>query len=115
MTAKLSDPASLPWRKLYGLQEWKNRRAFQLRKNPLCAICLAASPQGITGATIADHVTPHKGDYRAFKFGELRSLCVECHNNLQPAFRSKGFSSAIGEEGYPVDPRHPTYGRRRGR
>ena len=104
MTAKLANPASLPWRKLYGLQEWKNRRRHQLRTEPLCALCLAEGR--CTGATVADHVTPHRGDYREFKFGKLRSLCAPCHDALQ-GFKHKGYSCEIGVDGYPIDSNHP--------
>ena len=111
MTRKLAaNPAALPWRRLYGLQEWRNRRRHQLAKDPLCVICLAADR--ITPATVADHVVPHKGDYRAFKLGDLRSLCAECHDGLQPAFKHKPYRPDIGADGYPLDPRHPTYRQR---
>jgi 5-methylcytosine-specific restriction enzyme A len=88
MTAKLSNPAAAkePRRVWYGTQLWKNRRAHQLRIEPLCVICKAEGR--ITGATIADHFPAHRGDYNAFVLGPLRSLCAACHDNLQ------GFNTA---------------------
>lgn len=80
MTAKLSNPASLPWRYWYGLQHWKNIRRHQLRIAPLCAICQAEGR--LTPATVADHFPPHGGDFNAFLLGPLRSLCAACHDNL---------------------------------
>src|SRR5262245_2256881 len=39
----------------------------------------------VTPASVADHVTPHRGDYTAFRLGALRSLCAACHNRLDSA------------------------------
>ena len=107
MTAKLSNPAAQrPWRTWYSLQIWKNRRAYQLRVEPLCRLCME---QGrITPATIADHHPPHDGDWNKFVLGELRSLCAPCHDALQ-GFVHKGYSSEIGVDGYPIDSNHPFY------
>ena len=111
MTAKLSNPAAAkyPRRTWYSLQQWKNRRAYQLRVEPLCRLCME---QGrITLATVADHHPPHDGDWNKFVLGELRSLCAPCHDALQ-GFVHKGYSSEIGVEGYPIDPAHPFYRQR---
>lgn len=69
---------SLAWRKWYGTQRWRKRRAAQLLAEPLCTMCLA---EGIaTAATVADHVEPHRGDAHLFWNGELQSLCASHHN-----------------------------------
>ena len=60
----------------------------------------------LTGATVADHIEPHKGDYNAFVLGKLRSLCAACHDALQ-GFTHRGYRCDIGDDGFPVDPRHP--------
>jgi 5-methylcytosine-specific restriction protein A len=112
MTAKLSNPAAAknPRKVWYGLQQWKVKRAHQLRVEPLCAICQAEGR--ITGATVADHVEPHKGNYTAFIMGPLRSLCAACHDNLS-GFTHKPYDrKAIGADGFPLDPRHPFNARR---
>ena len=108
MTARLANPASAkdPRRVWYGLALWKTRRAHQLRIEPLC--CLYEAEGRVTGATIADHHPAHGGDYTAFVRGPLRSLCAPCHDQLQ-GFKHKGYSSEIGADGYPTDPRHPWY------
>lgn len=106
MTAKLANPASAkdPRRVWYGTQIWKNCRAHQLQTHPLCCLC---EEQGrITGATIADHFPPHQGDYNKFVLGKLRSLCKPCHDALQGIVH-KGYSCDIGEDGFPVDSKHP--------
>ena len=109
MTARLSNPAAAkePRRVWYGTQLWKNRRAHQLQIEPLCRLCLDRGD--VTPATVADHIEPHKGNYNAFVLGPLRSLCAPCHDGLQPSFKRRGYSTAIGVDGYPVDPAHPFY------
>ena len=106
MTARLSNPAAVkePRRVWYGTQLWKNRRAHQLRVEPLCRLCME---QGrITPATVADHIEPHLGDYNKFVLNELRSLCAPCHDALQ-GFVHKGYQPEIGVDGYPIDSNHP--------
>jgi 5-methylcytosine-specific restriction protein A len=107
MTAKLSNPAAAkdPRRTWYGTALWKTRRHHQLQIEPLCAICQAEGR--VTPATVADHIEPHKGNYTAFVRGVLRSLCAPCHDGLQPSFKHKPYSSAVGPDGYPIDPAHP--------
>ncbi|MFZ0599812.1 MAG: HNH endonuclease [Roseiarcus sp.] len=106
MTAKLSNPSARPWRGWYSFQQWKNRRAHQLRVEPLCRLCME---QGrITPATVADHHPPHDGDWNKFVLGELRSLCAPCHDALQ-GFVHRGYSREIGLDGYPIDERHPFF------
>jgi 5-methylcytosine-specific restriction enzyme A len=108
MTAKLSNPAAAkePRRTWYGLALWKERRRHQLQTEPLCCLCREAGR--ITPATIADHFPAHAGQWNAFVMGPLRSLCAPCHDALQ-GFPHKGFSTAIGVDGLPLDPRHPWY------
>ena len=47
---------------------------------PLCQLCLEAGR--VTPAAVADHIEPHRGDFAAFRLGQLRSLCADCHNTL---------------------------------
>ena len=56
----------------YGSHAWRVIAADQLRLYPTCAHCGA-------WADVADHVVPHRGDRLAFLFGELVSLCRDCH------------------------------------
>ena len=61
----------------------------------------------INAATIADHIEPHKGDQQKFFFGELQSLCKLHHGSAKKREEARGYSSQIGADGCPVDPRHP--------
>lgn len=105
MPARIANPAqSLPWRSWYSLQRWRRRARHQLREHPLCASCLKANR--VTAATIADHNPPHKGDWNKFRLGPLQSLCADCHNRKW-ADDHHGYSCDIGDDGLPIDPRHP--------
>jgi len=93
-----------PWREWYNDAQYRARRKHQLQKQPMCEECLA---QGrTTPATIADHVEPHGGDIRKFRTGTLRSLCKPCHDRKWSDDR-RGYSTAVGLDGYPIDPAHP--------
>lgn len=119
MTARNLDPArTLHWTSWYNLHLWRTIRANQLRKEPLCAICL--SHGYVTAATIADHDPPHKGVWNAFRTGPLQSLCKPCHDgkwaaDLKGYAPKVGYARDVGEDGYPLDPRHPFNQAGRGR
>jgi len=69
---------------------------------PLCRLCLEAGR--VTPATVADHIEPHKGDFTAFRLGELRSLCADCHDRLDADNAPR---APIREDGTPSDLNHP--------
>jgi 5-methylcytosine-specific restriction enzyme A len=94
---QLSDPRS--W---YQLERWRRLRRHQLRTEPLCQMCQA---RGLAvPATVADHVTPHRGDWNAFLTGTLQSLCGHCHNSAKRRIDLGAPPRPyIGEDGYPLD------------
>ena len=94
-----------PWHGWYNLASHKRRRAYQLRLEPLCVQCLRENR--ITPATIADHITPHKGNFTLFKIGPLQSLCKQCHDQDKHIKELKGFSNKCNAQGWPIDPNHP--------
>jgi 5-methylcytosine-specific restriction endonuclease McrA len=57
---------------------WQKRREAQLREFPLCCFCVRKG--FVTPATVADHITPHRGDPALFD-GPLQSLCAACHSS----------------------------------
>jgi hypothetical protein len=91
--------------KSYHTQRWRRRAALQLKRYPLCAICLQAGQ--IVPATDADHIVPHKGNEWAFWYGKLQSLCGPCHRSVKQKEEKRGYRSDIGIDGWPTDPRHP--------
>ena len=54
--------------KWYHTQRWRRRAALQLKRQPLCAICLQNGQ--VVPTADADHVGPHKGDEWAFWYGD---------------------------------------------
>ena len=98
------------WHSTY---RWQQHRLRQLKREPLCAMCLAQGK--VTAATVADHITPHKGDYELFWHGPLQSLCAFHHNKTKQRIERKGskaidieYSNACDVNGKPIDPNHPS-------
>jgi hypothetical protein len=96
------------WGHLYG-KRWRKRARYQLQIEPLCRMC--ASEGRITAASVADHVIPHRGDINSFWLGELQSLCAHCHSSTKAEIERRGYSTAIGLDGMPLDKNHPCYSR----
>ena len=96
-----------PWRRWYSLAVWKRRRAAQLAREPLCVFCERLGR--VTAATVADHVIPHRGDWRLFISGELETMCGPCHSSDKQSRERSGrtYSRAVGVDGLPLDPCHP--------
>jgi 5-methylcytosine-specific restriction endonuclease McrA len=98
-------------RQWYQLEKARRRAKLQLRLEPLCRYCQARGI--ITVATIADHVTPHNGDWNEFWLGALQSLCASCHSGAKRAMELRGYdASKIGDDGWPTDANHPANRRR---
>jgi len=96
---------------LYRSSRWGRIRKAQLSEHPLCKFCLE---QGrVTPATIADHVDPHRGDINKFWLGKVQSLCLQCHVSTKHFIELNGYRPDIGLDGYPLDPRHPVYARKK--
>ena len=98
------------WRKLYDLPQWRGphgARQQQLRKQPLCERCLAEGRT--TAATVVNHRTPHKGNLELFLDpANHESTCAEHHDSAIQSEERRGYSNAIGADGWPDDPRHPS-------
>jgi hypothetical protein len=96
------DPKRPRW---YGTQRWRKRARHQLREHPLCAMCLRSGQ--VTPARVADHVTPHYGNQKAFWFGELQSLCITHHDLTKRRVEVWGYACDVDGDGWPTDPKHP--------
>lgn len=68
-----------PWRAWYKTTAWQAIRKAQLHVEPLCRMCV--EDDRVTGATVCDHVEPHRGDRPRFFAGPFQSLCETCHNS----------------------------------
>jgi 5-methylcytosine-specific restriction protein A len=96
-----------PSRRWYKLKAWKEKAARQLAEEPFCQRCEALSPPKVEQATIADHVIPHREDWRLFWEGELQSLCTPCHSGPKQSEEVRGYAPGVGDDGWPSDPKHP--------
>ena len=70
-----------PDRRWYKTAAWRKRREAQLAAEPLCRMCRNAGR--VTPATVADHVTPHRGNRHLFFHGALQSLCAPHHSRAK--------------------------------
>jgi 5-methylcytosine-specific restriction enzyme A len=62
-----------PSQRGYG-HKWRKARTYYLSHHPLCVRCG-------DGATVVDHITPHKGDMGLFwDSSNWQSLCAPCHS-----------------------------------
>ena len=95
------------WHGWYNRANWRKRQQHQLRVQPLCEMCLREGR--LTPATCVDHIEPHRGDYTKFRLGQLQSLCASCHNSTKKIIEHRGYDTAIGADGWPLDRRHPVY------
>ena len=84
---------------------WRRISARQLRDFPLCEWC---RKRGITkAAEVAHHETPHHGDRLLMYTSKLISLCkTPCHDSVAKTIEQRGYDTAIGADGYPLDVEH---------
>jgi hypothetical protein len=61
----------------------------------------------VTIAAVVDHITPHRGNWNAFLVGPFQSLCASCHEQTKKRIELDGYSPDIGDDGWPLDPKHP--------
>lgn len=94
----------LPLR-LYGTA-WRRFRKRFLQEHPLCVMC---EQQGLlTGATVVDHIIPHRGDLELFwRDGNHQALCKTHHDSAKQRAEKSGGVVGCTLEGVPIDPRHP--------
>ncbi len=93
-------PTNRPWKGWYGLARWQQRRTYQLSTSPLCVRCLES--EVVEPATVADHVTPHRGDADLFWYGALQSLCASCHSGGKQAEEHGKTVVRFGVDGWPL-------------
>ena len=92
--------------RLYDTVRWKRFRAWKLQTEPLCRLC---SEKGILeSATVVDHIVPHRNDPILFWDADnTQSICAPCHDRVKQSEERSGFRRDIGEDGWPMDARHP--------
>lgn len=94
------------YRSWYKSGRWQRVRRAILQREPLCRMCRRKGH--ITAATVVDHITPHKGDEALFWSADnLQALCGPCHDRDKQSEERRGYSTEVGADGFPDDPRHP--------
>jgi 5-methylcytosine-specific restriction endonuclease McrA len=98
------------YRALYKSKAWRGKGGIRervLARDPLCVRCQRRGQ--ITPATVANHKRPHRGDLDLFfDANNCEGLCKPCHDGPTQSAERRGFSSEIGDDGWPVDPAHPS-------
>lgn len=61
----------------------------------------------VVGATVVDHIKPHKGDEKIFfDANNLQSLCKPCHDSHKAKQENSGVLVGNDTKGIPLDPQH---------
>ena len=92
-------------KRLYDDRRWRKRSKHQRAEHVLCERCLARGK--VVLAQVAHHVIAHDDDPELFWNGKLESLCELCHNGEAQQQEKRGYSTTIGQDGWPLDPLHP--------
>lgn len=88
---KAAKPRHDSW---YSDPRWRRIRAVHLKREPLCADCMARGT--LTPASIVDHIIPHLGNWQTFTdHNNLQSLCKRCHDQ-KTAREDGGFGNRRG-------------------
>jgi hypothetical protein len=112
------------YRRWYNTARWRRRRLAQLEASPVCEFCLKRGivndgSRKMDGSVqtnprrrflVADHIVAHRGDPELFWSGALQTLCPDHHDSVKQAEEVRGYSTEVGIDGWPVDPRHPSAG-----
>ena len=99
-------PEAQAWRRLYKSAAWRNGRLAFLSQHPLCQRCEAEGR--VTAAAVVNHRKPHKGDLTLFfAWSNWEATCKPHHDADIQSEEARGFSKAIGRDGWPTDHRHP--------
>lgn len=77
-------------------RKWRNKRAWFLRRNPLCVKCFEKGRK--VGATNVDHIIPLSRGGSNHRIN-LQALCHSCHSRKTAAESGFGKGLPTGERG----------------
>jgi len=107
-------PEAEAYRKLYQTKRWKHLREVALLRDLFtCQRCGCHLKRGRTHpqSAVVHHIKAHKGDLELFyDSGNLQSVCWTCHSGAIQSEEARGYSTEIGQDGWPVDANHPGVG-----
>ena len=103
-------PEAAAYRRLYKTKAWQQlRQACLVRDDFTCRFCRKTDWN--SSRLVADHIVPHRGDEALFfDLNNLQCLCCDCHDGAKQSEERIGYSTQIGEDGWPVDPMHVANG-----
>ena len=95
--------AAHEYRRLYRTRRWRDVRADQLSRHPLCTMCLPR----VTAASVVDHVIKDsKRTEDGFFAGPFQSLCKTHHDSTKQREERRGHVIGCDDDGVPLDPNH---------
>ena len=102
------------YRTLYSSKHWKTLRRQALTRDAYqcqhsgCGAHLQAGRDHPRSAVV-HHLKAHKGDLELFfDLNNLQSVCWTCHSGDIQSTEALGYDRTIGNDGWPVDPKHPS-------
>lgn len=109
---KWRTPEAAEYRKLYGTKHWRQLREQALLRDAFtCQRCKCILKRGRSHpqSAVVHHINPHKGDHDLFfDLNNLQSVCWTCHSGAIQSEEVRGYSVEIGDDGWPIDPKHPS-------
>lgn len=111
MKDKWRTPEAEEYRRLYKSKQWRTLREIALSRDAYrCQRCGCFLKRGRAHqqAAVVHHIKAHKGDLDLFfDIDNLQSVCKTCHDGPIQSEEVRGYSTQIGDDGWPVDPNHP--------
>ena len=108
---KWRTPEADEYRKLYRTKHWRHLREQALLRDMFkCQRCKVALKRGRTEpqSAVVHHIEAHKGNHDLFfDIDNLQSVCWSCHSGVIQSEEARGYSTQIGADGWPIDPKHP--------
>lgn len=101
-----------PWRAWYRTERWSRLRwaVFQ-RDGFKCQRKECGKVEPNTSKLVAHHTIKHKGNPSLFwDISLIKTICKPCHDSAIQSQEARGFSTSIGDDGWPTDPAHPANG-----
>ena len=99
---------------LYNTKPWKALRQTILARDLYtcqlvgCGVALTSGRNKKNSAVI-HHRKAHKGNLELFFDPDnLEAVCWSCHSGKLQSIEALGYDTTIGNDGWPLDPKHPS-------
>ena len=108
---KWRTPEAAEYRKLYQTPQWRRLREVALARDMFrCQRCKCFLKRGRSHpqSAVVHHIKAHKGDVDLFfDINNLQAVCWTCHSGVIQSEEARGYSTEIGQDGWPTDSNHP--------